>query len=156
MGAISARSSSVTTRDDSSRDEPPTHLSPVDGSDAPTRRAGARRKSARHTRFSAAWAAVSIAVIFGMALIVFIAQNTGRVHIAFFAVSAHVPVSVALLAASLAGAIVVLAIGVGRVTQLRWNLHRERRRVDGDANKVEIVVDNDLATDEDEGTARPQ
>ena len=145
----------MTTRDDSTRDESPTHLSRVDRFDVPARRAGARRKSARHTRFSAAWAAVSVAVIFGIALIVFIAQNTGRVHIVFFAVSAHVPVAVALLAASLAGAIVVLAIGVGRVTQLRWNLRRQRRRVDGDANNVDGVVENDLATNEGDGTARP-
>ncbi|HEY5111206.1 MAG TPA: lipopolysaccharide assembly protein LapA domain-containing protein [Acidimicrobiales bacterium] len=81
----------------------------------------------RHTRTSAAWVAVVVAVIFGVALIDFIAQNTRHVRIEFFAVSGRIPVAVALLAAALSGAIVVVAIGVGRVAQLRLKIRRQRR-----------------------------
>jgi len=82
----------------------------------------------RHTRTSAAWAAVVVAVIFGIALIDFIAQNTRHVRIEFFWASGRIPVAVALLGAALAGAVVVLAIGVGRVAQLRLKIRRQRRR----------------------------
>jgi len=81
----------------------------------------------RHTRTSAAWVAVVVAVIFGIALIDFIAQNTRHVRIEFFWASGYIPVAVALLGAALAGAVVVLAIGVGRVAQLRLNIRRQRR-----------------------------
>ena len=104
----------------------------------------------RPTRISAAWVAISIAVIFGVALIVFIAQNTRRVNIEFFTINAQVPVAVALLAAALAGAIVVLAIGVGRVTQLRLNLRRQRRRLADSAKDLERSVEHDVTpTNED-------
>jgi uncharacterized integral membrane protein len=81
----------------------------------------------RHTRTSAAWVAVAVAILFGVALIDFIAQNTRHVKIEFFAVSGRIPVAVALLAAALSGAIVVVAIGIGRVAQLRLNMRRQRR-----------------------------
>ena len=103
----------------------------------------AHHESFRHTRISAAWVAVTVAVIFGIALIVFIAQNTRHVHINFFMVSAQVPVAVALLAAALAGAIVVLAIGVGRVTQLRLNLRRQRRHLKNESQTLVRDVDRE-------------
>lgn len=81
----------------------------------------------RHTRTSAAWVAVGVAILFGVALIDFIVQNTRHVKIEFFAVSGRIPVAVALLAAALSGAIVVVAIGIGRVAQLRLNMRRQRR-----------------------------
>jgi uncharacterized integral membrane protein len=49
------------------------------------------------------------------------------VRIEFFSTSGRIPIAVALLAAALAGAVVVLAIGVGRVTQLRLTMRRQRR-----------------------------
>jgi putative membrane protein len=92
----------------------------------------------RHTRTSAAWVAISMGVLFGVALIDFIAQNTRDVRIEFFSTNGHIPIAVALLAAALAGAVVVLAIGVGRVAQLRLTMRRQRRGAitsdRGDAN----------------------
>jgi uncharacterized integral membrane protein len=82
----------------------------------------------RHTRTSAAWVAITVVVVFGVALIDFIAQNTRDVRIEFFGVNGHIPIAVALLVAAVAGAIVVLAIGVGRVAQLRLTMRRERKR----------------------------
>jgi uncharacterized integral membrane protein len=93
-----------------------------------TRRAHGDAERFRHTRTSAVWAAVFVAVLFGVALVDFIAQNTRDVRVNFFSVSGRMPGAVALLAAALAGAIVVLAVGVGRVAQLRLNMRRQRRR----------------------------
>ncbi|HEV3267225.1 MAG TPA: lipopolysaccharide assembly protein LapA domain-containing protein [Acidimicrobiales bacterium] len=90
-------------------------------------RSTTRAERYQHTRTSAAWAGVVVAVLFGVALIDFIAQNTRDVRIHFFFISGRVPIAVALLAAALAGAVVVVAVGVGRVVQLRLNLRRQRR-----------------------------
>lgn len=84
----------------------------------------------RHTRTSAAWLATAIAVIVGVALVDFIAQNTRDVRIEFFGVHGQIPLAVALLAALLAGAIIVLAVGVGRVAQLRLTMRRQRKHRD--------------------------
>lgn len=101
----------------------------------PSHRLGAKRgpgrstrdgERYRHTRISATWAGVVIAVLFGVALIDFIAQNTKDVRVEFFSASGRLPIAVALLAAALAGAVVVLAVGVSRVVQLRFNLRRQR------------------------------
>ncbi|MGB8180374.1 MAG: lipopolysaccharide assembly protein LapA domain-containing protein [Acidimicrobiales bacterium] len=82
----------------------------------------------RHTRTSAAWLATAVGVIVGVALIDFIAQNTRDVRIEFFGAHGQMPIAVALLAALVAGAIIVLAIGIGRVAQLRLTMRRQRKR----------------------------
>lgn len=81
----------------------------------------------RHTRTSAVWTSTVVAVLFAIALIDFIAQNTRDLRVHFFTVSVQVPVSVALLVAAVGGAVVVVAIGVGRVAQLRLTLRRQRK-----------------------------
>jgi uncharacterized integral membrane protein len=73
-------------------------------------RRGGNIDGARHTRISGAWVAVGVAVVLGAALVDFIVQNTRSVKVEFFAASGHIPVAVALL---------VLAVGVARTTQLR-------------------------------------
>jgi uncharacterized integral membrane protein len=90
------------------------------------------REHFRHTRMSAAWVSVVVAIIFGVALIDFIAQNTRDVRIDFFSVSGRMPIAVALLVAALSGAIVVVAVGIGRVAQLRLTMRRQRRRHDAE------------------------
>ncbi|MGH3733883.1 MAG: lipopolysaccharide assembly protein LapA domain-containing protein [Acidimicrobiales bacterium] len=88
----------------------------------------------RHTRTSAAWAAAAVGVIFGVALIDFIAQNTRDVRIEFFGANGEMPIAVALLAALVAGAIIILAIGVGRVAQLRLTMRRQKKHRRGSEN----------------------
>ena len=85
----------------------------------------------RHTRLSAAWTAVAIAVVLGIALIAFIVQNTRSVEINFFTASGHVPVAVALLAAAVIGALIVLVVGIFRTTQLRMTARRRSNRTSG-------------------------
>jgi uncharacterized integral membrane protein len=100
---------------------------PTPDADAERQHAKHHEEGFRHTRTSAAWVAITVAVIFGVALIDFIAQNTRDVRLEFFAARGQIPLAVALLAAALSGAIVVLAIGVGRVAQLRLTMRRQRR-----------------------------
>jgi uncharacterized integral membrane protein len=74
---------------------------------------------------------VAVATVLGVALIDFIVQNTRRTKVEFFGASGHIPVAVALLAAAVIGAVVVLAVGMARTTQLRLQARRtrsERRR----------------------------
>ena len=68
-----------------------------------------------------------MAVVLGIALVDFIVQNTRDVRIEFFAASGHVPVAVALLAAALAGAFLVLAVGIARTAQLRLANRRGKK-----------------------------
>ena len=87
----------------------------------------ANTDGARHTRISGAWVAVAVAVVLGAALIDFIVQNTRSVRIEFFAANGQMPVAVALLGAALAGAFLVLAVGVARTTQLRLANRRGKK-----------------------------
>lgn len=66
-----------------------------------------------------AWVTVVVGLVLGVALLDFLVQNTQSARIEFFSVSGRVPVSVALLAAALAGAAVVVVVGIARMVQLR-------------------------------------
>lgn len=97
------------------------------GSSSPGQSSRPHAAGYRHTRISAVWTSTVVAVLFAIALIDFIAQNTRDLRVHFFTVSVQVPVSVALLVAAVGGAVVVVAVGVGRVAQLRLTLRRQRR-----------------------------
>jgi uncharacterized integral membrane protein len=84
--------------------------------------------SVRHTRISGAWTAVAIAVVLGVALIAFVVQNTQKVQIKFFGASGHIPLVVTLLAAAIVGALIVLVVGISRITQLRLSARRRSKR----------------------------
>jgi len=84
--------------------------------------------SVRHTRISAAWTAVVIAAVLGVALIAFVVQNTQKVQIKFFGASGHLPLVVTLLAAAIVGALIVLVVGISRITQLRLSARRRSKR----------------------------
>lgn len=93
---------------------------------SPTSRRDRPRKVER-TRTSSAWVAISVAVVFLVLLIVFIAQNSRRVPLHFFGASGTVSEALALIVAAVAGATVVLAVGVGRIAQLRLGRRRDNR-----------------------------
>ncbi len=96
------------------------------------------REQVRATRAWAMWAAALVAVVFGAALIDFIAQNTRDVRVEFFSVSGRIPIAVALLAAVLLGVVFVLAVVVVRVAQRRWYERRRRRTLE--ANDVDTRI----------------
>jgi uncharacterized integral membrane protein len=111
-------------------------VSPPVASGQPTRSARGRRRGrpsspdgagVRHTRISGAWAAVAVTTVLGVALVDFIVENTHSVEIHFFSVAGRISVAAALLAAALAGAAVVLFIGVARTAQLRLSIRHHRR-----------------------------
>lgn len=82
---------------------------------------------AERTRTSSTMVAVTIAVVFLVLLIVFIAQNNRSVPVHFLWLDGSVSESVALVASAIAGAVLVLAVGVARIVQLRVAGRRHNR-----------------------------
>ena len=68
------------------------------------------------TRTNSTWVAVAVAIVFLVLLIIFIAQNDRKVPIHFLGANGTVSEALALIAAAVAGAILVLAI-TGFVSQ---------------------------------------
>jgi uncharacterized integral membrane protein len=99
----------------------------------------------RHTRISGAWAAVAVTTVLGVALVDFIVENTHSVEIHFFSVAGRISVAAALLAAALAGAAVVLFIGVARTAQLRLSIRHHRRA--HEAESAAAVEDSSTASE---------
>ena len=93
-----------------------------------THRRDPDRDGIHHTRIGGVWVAVAIATVLGVALIDFIVQNTRSVRVEFFGANGQMPVAVALLGAALAGAFLVLAVGVARTTQLRLAARRGKKQ----------------------------
>lgn len=84
---------------------------------------------AGRTRISATMVAVTVAVIFLVLLVIFIGQNNRSVPVYFLGANGHVSEAVALIASAVAGAVLVLAIGIARITQLRIAGRRHNRRM---------------------------
>jgi uncharacterized integral membrane protein len=61
-----------------------------------------------------------------IALLIFIFQNLEDVKVTFLFFHGSVPLALSLLGAAIAGALVVLAIGVARMIQLRRAARRHR------------------------------
>ncbi|HEX3823637.1 MAG TPA: lipopolysaccharide assembly protein LapA domain-containing protein [Mycobacteriales bacterium] len=81
------------------------------------------------TRTSSTLVAVTIALIFLVLLVIFIAQNDRKVPLHFLGGSGSVSEALALIAAAVAGGVLVLAVGVARVLQLRVGARRHNRAV---------------------------
>jgi uncharacterized integral membrane protein len=71
------------------------------------------------TRLSATWTAVVAAVVILVALVIFIAQNTQQSMVNFLGAHGKAPTSVVLLIAAVAGALIVIIVGIARILQLR-------------------------------------
>jgi putative membrane protein len=80
------------------------------------------------TRTSAAWLGIWAGVVVLVLLIIFMAQNTGRVEITFLWLHGTIPLALALLIAGVGVAIIAMAIATARITQLRRLLQRRGRR----------------------------
>lgn len=79
------------------------------------------------TRISRMWVRTLPALIALTAVLILVAQNRAEVTIRFFNTSLKVPLSVALLGATVLGALVALTLGSARVVQLRRRVHAESR-----------------------------
>jgi uncharacterized integral membrane protein len=88
----------------------------------------ASEESARvaRTRTSAVWLGVWAGVVVLILLIIFVAQNTAKVQISFFALEGQIPLALALLIAGVAGAIVAMAVAGLRILQLRKQIRHGR------------------------------
>ena len=75
--------------------------------------------------------ATGAALLLLILLIVFILQNSTKVEVHFLGMSGTIPLGMALLIAAVGGGVLVAIAGVARVTQLRMNARRTRRKTSG-------------------------
>ncbi len=80
------------------------------------------------TRAAAAWLATAAALVVLALLIVLILQNQETVEVHYLGLTGSLPLGTALLIAAVAGGAIVLIVGVVRLTQLRVQARRARRR----------------------------
>ena len=71
------------------------------------------------TRTGAAWFGICVAALLLVVLIVFMPQNTRSVEVTFLGMHGNLPLAMALLVAAVGSAILTMAIGTARITQLR-------------------------------------
>jgi len=79
------------------------------------------------TRAGTAWVLACAAAVTLLALIVFITQNLHPAEVSFLWWHGRFPLAVALLAATLVGAVLTLVLGSTRILQLRRTAIRSRR-----------------------------
>jgi lipopolysaccharide assembly protein A len=82
----------------------------------------------RRTRLSGAWTALVVGIVALLLILLFILQNLQSVELSFIVFHGHLPLAVALLFAVILGAIIVLAFGAARITQLRMVARNARRQ----------------------------
>lgn len=80
----------------------------------------------RRTRTSATWFGLCAAALLSVVLIVFMMQNTRSVRVDFLWMSGSLPLALALLIAGVGAALLTMAVGAARITQLRRQ-SRQRR-----------------------------
>lgn len=110
-------SDSETRPDDSAGESQPTPTEPSRSPENPL----------RGSRTSGLWFAVAASAVVLVLLIIFIAQNTEPVNVRFLGWEGETPLSVALLAAAVAGLILATIAGTLRIWQLRRRVKREGR-----------------------------
>jgi len=77
------------------------------------------------TRTGAAWFGLCAAALLSVVLIVFMFQNTRSVRVDFLWMNGSLPLAMALLIAGVGAALLTMAVGAARITQLR-RLSRQR------------------------------
>jgi uncharacterized integral membrane protein len=82
----------------------------------------------RGSRTSGLWTSVVALVLLLILLAVFVFQNTQEVQVTYFGWEVQAPLAAALLIATAAGGLIVVAAGSLRILQLRRRVRRERKR----------------------------
>jgi uncharacterized integral membrane protein len=107
-----------------------------DNADIPMDREGpARRGDPGHrtgikrTRISGAWIAVVVALVVLVFLLVFILNNLSPVTVHFLGMTGSMPLAVAMLFSTIAGAAVVALVGAARIFQLRKQAKKTRTTI---------------------------
>ena len=101
---------------------------PSNGATRPPPAAQAPRRGRVHTRISSVRTGLILGAAALIVMLIFIIQNTHAVNISFLGAHLRLSLAVALLLASIAGALLMAAAGTARITQLRLALRRTRRR----------------------------
>ncbi|HWG99455.1 MAG TPA: lipopolysaccharide assembly protein LapA domain-containing protein [Pilimelia sp.] len=78
------------------------------------------------TRTGAVWFGLCVAALLFVVLIVFMLQNTRSVEVSFLWMHGNLPLAMALLVAAVGAAVVTMAVGAGRIIQLRRLTRRPR------------------------------
>ena len=81
----------------------------------------------RGSRTSGAWIGLAVVAILLVLLIIFIAQNTQKVQVAFLGWDGQTPLAVAILASVVTGLVVAAIAGSLRILQLRRRVKRSAR-----------------------------
>ena len=105
----------------------PPATQPVDrAAQSPGSEPGARGRR-RPTRLSSLHVGLLAAAVLLLLLVVFLVQNAHTVKISFLGAHLHVSLAVAMLAAAVAGALIMGAAGAARLGQVRRRLRRQVR-----------------------------
>jgi uncharacterized integral membrane protein len=94
---------------------------------APPAGTAPRQHVLRRTRAGGLWVTFGVSAVILLLLLIFILMNLRRTSISFFGAHASVPIGVGLLLAAVAGALIVIIPGTGRIIQLRITARRHRR-----------------------------
>ena len=86
-----------------------------------------RQHVVRRTRTGGVWVALALSAVVLLLLLIFILENGHRADIAFFGAHVSLPLGAALLLAAVAGALIVIIPGTGRIIQLRTTARRHRQ-----------------------------
>jgi lipopolysaccharide assembly protein A len=80
-----------------------------------------------HTRISGMRTGLIAGFAALIVVVIFIIQNPHAVNISFLGVHLVLPLALALLLAAIAGALIMVAAGTARITQLRRIMRRDRK-----------------------------
>jgi uncharacterized integral membrane protein len=83
--------------------------------------------SVRRTRLSGTWVALIVAMVVLIFLLIFILQNLDNATVRFLGAAGTLPLGVAMLLATVAGALLVSLVGTARILQLRRHAAKQRR-----------------------------
>jgi lipopolysaccharide assembly protein A len=105
---------------------PPTVSSPVDSPSGPPPGFDTKGR-VRRTRSSDAWVALITGAVFLILLVIFIAQNSGKVSIKFLGFNGHMSLGLTVLISAVVGLLVAALPGTIRILQLRRALKQNAR-----------------------------
>ena len=81
----------------------------------------------KRTRIGGLWVAAGCFAVVLLLLLIFIAENSRTVDVAYFGAHGHLPLGVVLLLAAVLGVLLVAVPATARIIQLRITARRHRR-----------------------------
>ena len=100
--------------------------SDLDLTDGATGTAAADSLKPERTRTSSAWFTAGAGLVVALLMLIFVLQNEQRIALEFLWFGFELPVGATVLLSMVIGGLIVVAIGAGRVVQLRLAQRRHR------------------------------